>query len=473
MIRHILPRTLRVRLAILFALSTSIILATSGVLLHETLKRSVARTSELAMTASLTETLSQLRESRSLQEVKARSLASYSSFNSDDNLDVAIFDEYRTPLIWSDGYRTSFAALAVKGGAAPTLVEDPGHARRYLVTVVQHADGNTGPLRVAVQYDLRSEQAFLHVCAFSILVAVLLGTAVAATVAYQIAVFALKPLSQLAARADEISSGQLALPLLETGMTSELGELSQAFNRMLSRLNDSFTRLTQFSSDLAHDIRTPLTNLLAQAQVALSQPRSNAEYRAVIESSVEEFQRLSRMVDDMLFLARSGKKQEADLRPLEGSVEAERVAGYYETMADDAGVSIRVEGNTRFKGDPLLVQRALSNLLSNALAHAPAGSEIELRCEDHGDFSQISVTDVGKGIDEAHVHRIFDRFYRVDPARQNSASGTGLGLAIVKSIMEEHGGECNVTSVPYLQTTFLLRFPNGLRDDDAACFTAS
>ncbi|HZZ04910.1 heavy metal sensor histidine kinase, partial [Paraburkholderia sp.] len=209
-----------------------------------------------------------------------------------------------------------------------------------------------------------------------------------------------------------------------------------------------------------HDMRTPLTNLLAEAQVALSQPRSADDYRAVVESSVDEFQRLSRLIDSMLFLARTDSAQRRlSLQQVDARSEALRVAGYYESMAADAGVEIVVTGKASFEGDVLLVQRALSNLVSNALTHAPRGSVVELHCAEQIRYAQLSVSDSGAGIAEPHLKRIFDRFYRVDPARYNSARGTGLGLAIVKSIMNEHQGECGVESIPHVYTTFSLRFP--------------
>jgi two-component system, OmpR family, heavy metal sensor histidine kinase CusS len=315
-------------------------------------------------------------------------------------------------------------------------------------------------VRVVVQYDASAEGALLSAYALNVSFVSVIGTLVNALLAWWIARFGLRPLARLTARAEQISSSRLARPLPERDMPGELKELSHAFNRMLARLHESFTRLTQFSSDLAHDMRTPLTNLLAEAQVALSQPRSADDYRAVIESSVDEFQRLSRLIDSMLFLARADSAQSClALQRLDARSEALRVAGYYESMAADAGVEIVVKGNARFEGDVLLVQRALSNLVSNALAHAPRGSTVELHCVERLRDVQLSVSDRGAGIAGPHLERIFDRFYRVDPARHNSAHGTGLGLAIVKSIMNEHHGECCVESIPHVHTTFSLRFP--------------
>ena len=165
---------------------------------------------------------------------------------------------------------------------------------------------------------------------------------------------------------------------------------------MLERLNESFMRLSQFSSNLAHDMRTPLTNLQAAAQVVLSQPRSADEYRNVIESSIDEYQRLSRMIEDMLFLARSEQAGTSiSVRRLDASEEAGRVAGYYEPLAEDAGVTVKVDGHAWVDADLTLYQRALSNLLSNALAYAPRGSIVTIDCVEQGGATTIAVSDTG------------------------------------------------------------------------------
>lgn len=464
MIEHLVPRTMRGRLAILFALSTSIILAISGALLYETLARSISQSLANEMEATLAAAVSRLGTVKSFDELRDQRPASSLLLRGQEDVDLAVFDQHGQPVVMTQNFVDSGNTLEQHISAIPVPLQHRQRPIRYLVVKATLGDTLATPLRVVVQRNYRGAQAFLHICALSVVLGVLTGTVLAALLAYRIAVFALKPLSKLAARADEISSNRLAHPLPDSDMPDELRELTHAFNRMLTRLDESFTRLTQFSSDLAHDIRTPLTNLLAQAQVALSQPRSNEQYRSIIESSVEEFQRLSRMVDDMLFLARADARQRrTHFQLVDAQREALRVARYYESIAEDRDVSIVVEGHCAFEGDPLLVQRALGNLLSNAFAHAPRASTVTIECYRFDDAAVIAVTDTGPGIAEEHLSRIFDRFYRLDPARQNSASGTGLGLAIVKSIMDEHGGECRVKSTPNVKTTFSLRFPRHLR----------
>lgn len=457
---RLLPRTLRGRLSILFALSTSAVLVFNGLLLYHGLKTRLEATSGHEMATTLATLQTRLRTMPDLATVSADRATWHNQLHGHKNLDIALFDTRSAPLIRTSGYWPNAETMTVRAGAAPVPVSARTQPLRFLVATAPLGDLSGTEVRVVVQYDATSEHALLRAYALNVLFVIATGTLVNALLAWSIARLGLRPLACLTARAERISSSHLARPLPEHDMPGELKELSRAFNRMLARLHESFTRLTQFSSDLAHDMRTPLTNLLAEAQVALSQPRSADEYRGVIESSVDEFQRLARLIDSMLFLARadSGHHRLA-LQSVDARSEAMRIAGYYETMAADAGVEIVVSGDAHFQGDVPLVQRALSNLISNALSHAPRGSVVNVQCDERRRYALLSVSDSGAGIASPHLERIFDRFYRVDPSRHNSASGTGLGLAIVKSIMDEHQGECSVESVAHVRTTFSLRFP--------------
>ncbi|WP_375507541.1 histidine kinase dimerization/phospho-acceptor domain-containing protein, partial [uncultured Caballeronia sp.] len=297
MMTSLLPRTLRARLTTLFAVSTSMLLAVSGLLLYQALKTNIASMSEQEMTTTLTAARSHLSEIRTIEEVASEGAPLAAPLHGHQNVDLALYDMQGRRLTGTSGFRGNSAVLAAKPGVAPKAISIPGTTLRYLVALVP-LDGVQGPVvRVAVQYDGRSERALLKAYALSVLFVVVVGTLVTAAVAYMIAFIGLRPLARLTAKAEAVSSSRLVQPLAEAGMAGELKELSQAFNRMLARLDDSFGRLNRFSSDLAHDMRTPLTNLLAEAQVALTQPRSGDEYRMVIESSVDECQRLSRMID--------------------------------------------------------------------------------------------------------------------------------------------------------------------------------
>jgi len=247
---------------------------------------------------------------------------------------------------------------------------------------------------------------------------------------------------------------------------AELEGSARAFNFMLDRLQASFERLSRFSAEVAHDLRTPIGNLLGEAQVALSKARSADEYRAVLESSVEEYERISRMIGNMLFLARSDNDQTVlSLERLPLPALLQRIVSYFELVAEDRGVLLRAnvehpqDQPPELVADDSLVVRALGNLVSNALRFAVRGSEVVIEgiADTEGRWS-ISVSNAGPSIPPEHLERIFERFYRISAARQESASGSGLGLAIVRSIMDLHGGTVEVLSND-AQTRFTLRFP--------------
>ena len=268
------------------------------------------------------------------------------------------------------------------------------------------------------------------------------------------------------ATATRINAQALQERLQISNTPTELVESAVAFNHMLDRLQRAFDRLSSFSSELAHDLRTPIGNLLGEAQVALSRPRSADEYRAVLESAVEEYERISRMTSNMLFLARAD--DHATVSPhwvdLDGTLA--RVVGYFELLAEERGVFLRIlmdwpsQLPRRVWADETMIVRALSNLVSNALQHATRGTPVVLSAQAGADGAcALGVANDGAPIAPEHQALIFERFYRVDASRRGSASGSGLGLAIVRSIMEMHRGQVSVTSAPGQPTVFSLTFP--------------
>jgi two-component system heavy metal sensor histidine kinase CusS len=240
----------------------------------------------------------------------------------------------------------------------------------------------------------------------------------------------------------------------------ELVDLAAAFNAMLSRLEESFRRLSEFSSDLAHELRTPIASLMTQTHVALSRTRSAEEYREVLYSNSEEYERLARMITDMLFLAKSDhgliapRSETVDL-----ATEVKELFEFYDALAEDQGVSLAVEGVGTVAGERLMIRRAVSNLLSNAINHTPRGGCVKVRIERaaNGEI-RLSMENPGEGIAPEHLPRIFDRFYRIDPSRQRSTDGAGLGLAITKSIVAAHKGTVHAFSEGGL-TRFQIVFP--------------
>ena len=295
--------------------------------------------------------------------------------------------------------------------------------------------------------------------------AAILGTLFSTVFGYLLVRQGLRPVRTLASQAHSITAHRLETRLDVQTAPQELQEMVAAFNAMLDRLHDSFQRLSQFSADLAHDLRTPLNNLMVQTQVALSQPRSADDYQNLLSSNTEEYERLARMVESMLFLARA-EHAHGSLKkgPLNAQQELQRIADYFEGVSEDANVKIVVEAQDTVYADPILLRRAVNNLTANAIRYTSAGDTIYLRAQLQDNMTVISVSNPGEKIDEQHLSRLFDRFYRGDAARSNAGSSSGLGLAIVRSIMHLHSGRADVKSTSYRNralTVFSLYFPDG------------
>ncbi len=257
-----------------------------------------------------------------------------------------------------------------------------------------------------------------------------------------------------------LEANRLGARLPQTRVPAEVETLVVAFNAMLARLEDSFQRLSEFSSDIAHELRTPVSNLMVQTQVALSGMRTCNQYREVLYSSLEEYERMAQTIGDMLFLAQADNGL---LKPSTGPVDlAAEVRGlfeYFDPWSEERGVTLALNGTAAVPGDRLMLRRALSNLLSNAIRHTPAGQGVRVRLESDAEVIRVMVENPGPAIPAEHLPRLFDRFYRVDPARRRQGEGAGLGLAIVKSIVAAHGGTIGVTSTER-GTRFVIVLPN-------------
>ncbi|MBC7683773.1 MAG: heavy metal sensor histidine kinase [Bdellovibrionales bacterium] len=257
-----------------------------------------------------------------------------------------------------------------------------------------------------------------------------------------------------------ITARHLDARLSAAAVPAELAELADTLNGMLARLEDSFRRLSNFSSDLAHELRTPVSNLLTQTQVTLSKSRTGDEYRDILASNAEEFERLARLVSDMLFLAKSENDLAMPSRePISLADEVSSVLEFYEALAEEKGIVVTLVGQGTISGGRLMMRRAICNLVSNAVRHTSPGGTITVQILEHGrSWIELQLENVGEGIPAEHFPRLFERFYRIDFARQRQSEGAGLGLEITKSIVRAHGGEADVSSANGV-TTFCLKFP--------------
>ncbi|WP_250481334.1 heavy metal sensor histidine kinase [Caballeronia sp. GAOx1] len=273
---------------------------------------------------------------------------------------------------------------------------------------------------------------------------------------------ALRPLREVARSASTVTSDKLHTRIAMDRVPKDLEALVRSLNGMLAGLETSFQRLSQSTADLAHDMRTPLANMRGATEVALARTRSVEEYQALLASNLEECHRLSRMIENVIFLARAEHPQFArHMREFDAIEELRRIAEYFEGLAEDAGVHISTNGAGRVTADLELFRRAVSNLIANAVRYTPRQGIIKLSARPTPAWLCVCVENDGAPIAPEMLERVFDRFYRGDPSRGGveSASGSaGLGLAIVRTIMELHGGKAHAESDAH-GTRFVLSFP--------------
>jgi len=487
-----LKRSLTAQISLSIAVISILLVAGSGLLINRLAARELREGTELIMFANLVLLREDLaaanfdltREPRRLIQRMDLQLG---------HLHMAILDDERRVIAASERFEVPLSALpttAISVDQLPAGIEHAdvramGKALGPLTTLYVAPDRRSFRLLLAripvPAASLTHEETRSVLVAFAyestqtrqivkneleiFAVTLLIGAIAAALMGVWIAKRILAGPVRLGAAANRISAQPLRERLSLEHTPTELVESTHAFNRMLDRVEAAFKRNAEFSSDLAHDLRTPINNLLGEAQVALSKPRCATEYRAVIESAIEDYERISRLIENMLFLSRADDPRAAinrvwiDLRPL-----LERGRGYYELLADERGVGLTLEMQgaepawQQVWADETLLNRAIGNLVANALRYAPRGTNIAVTTQVHDAGGvTLSVANDGPPIPPEHQTRIFDRSFRADESR--AGSGSGLGLSIVKSIMELHDGTVTVSSGEGRSTVFRLWFP--------------
>ncbi|STE53081.1 Sensor kinase CusS [Edwardsiella tarda] len=269
-----------------------------------------------------------------------------------------------------------------------------------------------------------------------------------------------QPLRNVSMKIKNITSDNLDVRLDPARVPIELEQLVISFNSMISRIEDVFTRQANFSADIAHEIRTPITNLVTQTEIALSQQRSEKELEDVLYSSLEEYNRMAKMVSDMLFLAQADNNQLIpEQMPLDLKAETIKLFDFFEAWAEEREVGLVLDGDSGMvEGDRLMLRQVINNLLSNAIRYTSAGHSVAVHIQENAESVALTVENPGTPIPQEHLPHLFDRFYRVDPSRQRKSEGSGIGLAIVKSIVVAHKGKISVASDLH-STRFILTLP--------------
>jgi two-component system heavy metal sensor histidine kinase CusS len=464
------------RLSILFAGVSLVILTAMGVFLHHSLAQQLMLRDAQDLNGKIElvrHTLADVNSTDAIRNTPQRWLDLVIGHH---GLHLSIYTERRQLLLASSDVIFPESVLRSPGPEleqrAAVLEWAAAPDQRYRAVSAWGKLGKSNAERVLIAFalDLVEEEKLLAAYRTSIVGAILIGALLAAALGTWASRQGLAPLQAVAAAASRITASRLAERLDVGSAPKELQTLTSAYNAMLDRLQDSFSRLSQFSSDLAHDLRTPIGNLLGEAQVTLARSRTAEEYRAVIESSVEEFERLSREIENMLFLARADNAQLA-LHPenVRLDIEFAKIRDYFELLAQEKAITFEVTGANTVYADASLLRRAISNLVANAIHFTPSrGGAITLastRTLSGG--VEIRVTNPGPEIPSQERERVFDRFYRIGRARTDSTSSSGLGLAIVKSIVSLHGGSASVECASGTNT-FTLVFPPQLGDQEAS-----
>lgn len=322
-------------------------------------------------------------------------------------------------------------------------------------------DDDNRPYIIQAALDSTEPTALLRRYRFMLLIIVAGATLLSLWFVRRLSQKALRPLDEIVLASQQVRGSALDVRIPETEAPEEIATLARNFNHMLDRLEESYNRLRRFSDDIAHELQTPLSNMRGEAEVALSKARSIEEYRDVLLSCLEEAEDLSEIIARLLFLAEA-ERDEMRVEP-ERIQLASGLAGlmeFFEPAAWEKGIHLSVECSEHLwlEADRLLFLRAVSNLVTNALAATPAGGTIYLAGSQEDSTVCVEVRDTGIGIPPEHLPQIFERFYRVERSG-SKGSGVGLGLSIVKSIMNLHRGSIEILAATDGGTRVLLKFP--------------
>ena len=462
-------RTLAFRLTAGYALAGLVLVILATASLYLVLLSELEKSTELFLGDKLHVLRTMLRERPDDTDALREEVELETAARRYEHFYIRLLDERNMPLMTTPGMgdEIDLAELAQRTRGHPdvSIPMKGSQGRAFRVTTATARVGSTPGHTITIQIaiDVSQKEAFLARFRWVFWVIILGTLAIFPLVGYQIARQGIRPVEEMAATARRISSTHLGERILAEGYPFELASLAGTFNEMLDRLEDSFDRISRFSADIAHDLRTPVNNIRGEAEVALARARTIDEYRDALESSLEEAVRLSDLIGNLLFLARAEsplahvRRERVDVAELLDGVQE-----YYEASAADGGISL----STRFGDEPViaeldrtLIQRAVGNLISNAVAHTQSGGSVVIAASSESAVVRIEVTDTGIGIPPEALPRVFDRFFRVDPSRSQVSGGTGLGLAIVQGIMLLHGGKVEIASQPGKGTRVILSMP--------------
>lgn len=451
--------SLTARLSLLFMLAVTAVLVLAGLSFNHLSQHHFLQLDRQTLAEKLSATRNILGQLDDLQQFDRLRPQLRTLLGAHRDITALILDAAGQPLFAEPGPLPVPAALANSTSTEVWQWQHHDHYFRGLSAAVT-VPADNAPLRVILLLDSTPHMHFFSAVQRWFWMALVLSALFSAGLGWLVARRGLLPLRQVTAVAASISAASLQERIPLAAVPLELQQLAASFNAMLARLDDAFMRLSNFSADIAHELRTPLSNLMTQTEVVLAQPRDSEAYQETLYANLDDCKRMARMIDDMLFLAKADNGLIVpEQQPVALDIEVEKLFEYYRLLADERGISLQLHGHAVVRGDVLMLHRALSNLLSNALRYTPAGASIQVELEQNANGSALRLSNPGPTIAGEHLERLFDRFYRADPARrEGSPHNAGLGLAITRSIIHAHQGQIHCTSVAG-KTTFCVQFP--------------
>jgi two-component system heavy metal sensor histidine kinase CusS len=458
-------RSLTARTTVLFAAIACVVIGTLGAYFYHSAQVSLERRADVVLTARVEHFSRIVRDLYSVSDLKSRPVLFESMLGAEE--DVLLFRRPgEAPFIDVNPAGIAVPALhADVQNRLPTLPDirqtllpDGVPVHWAIAAVKAREDGSE--VEVIAAHPMTQEMLMLAAYRNRIVLATLTGMLAATLLAYYVLRRTFRPVREIATRAAQISPASLSVRLDSEAAPVELRQLTHAFNAMLDRLADGFQRLSQFSADLAHEIRTPVGALIGQTQVTLAKTRDADEYQQVLESNLEELNRLSHIAENILFLAHADHAAlSIEREPVDLHDELVRIADYFEGPADERGMRFTVEAMGIASANPMLCRRAINNLVVNAVRYGANDTVVRLSGTQDEQGATVVVENDGAPIPDEQLNRLFDRFYRADAARSAFTESSGLGLAIVRAIMHLHGGTARVVCPVPGVVRFELRFP--------------
>ncbi|SOE93321.1 two-component system, OmpR family, heavy metal sensor histidine kinase CusS [Burkholderia sp. D7] len=457
-------RSLVVRITCLFALIVCVVVSMVGASLYHATSATLSTRADYQLIGRVEHFRSLLHDLYTIKEIEARPKLFETMLG--DSQDVIIF---RRPGL------APFISVNPENMPLPPLVPVPvqravkldalyegsrrdGVRMRWVAAQAQVGDSGQ-VIEIIAAHVMTQEARVLSTYLVRVWINVVCAVLITALLAWWVSSRGLAPLRKMADRVAGITPDTLSARLDIKNTPTELQSLAMSFNAMLERLATGYERLLQFSADLAHEVRTPIGVLIGQTQVTLAHTRSESEYKSVLESNLEELERLGRIAQNILFLAQADhERQDIERTPLNIREQLETIATYFEGLADERNLGFQVHAEGEMFANAIMSQRAISNVVVNAVRYAEAGTTIRLTGSQGARGAVIVIGNQGRPVAPDDLARLFDRFYRGDAARSEFTESSGLGLSIVQAIMRLHGGSASVSCSADGWIEFTLRF---------------